>query len=54
MVVAMMYPEAQSKGGRGKTSPESAGFPMVRATSLRSARKVLRLAGPVTPPLATA
>jgi hypothetical protein len=43
-VVAMMYPEADEKGGRGKTSVVRRVFPMVSDTSLFRARKVLRFA----------
>jgi hypothetical protein len=44
MVAAMMFPESDNKGGRGKTGKESYRFPMVTKVSLSQARKVYRLA----------
>jgi hypothetical protein len=45
MVVAMMYPEAKAKAGRGKSGRELDHFPMVSKDSLSRARKVLKFAG---------
>jgi hypothetical protein len=44
MVVAVMYPESGKRTGRGNKVVGADDFPMVSNTSLRSARKVLRLA----------